>query len=98
MMQARLYVKHIKTETDMTDSELQELATDILAGKTLPFGPHGVYDSADWIDGAEQAHEGELTDLRIMVAKERAWGRFTSSHLASRNDWTFEEYYERMAA
>jgi len=82
----------------MTDSELQELATDILAGKTLPFGQYGVYDSADWIDGAEQAREGELTDLRIMVAKERAWDRFTSSRVASRNDWTFEEYCERMAA
>jgi len=82
----------------MTDSELQELASEILAGKTLPFGQYGVYDSADWIDGADQAREGDLTDLRHMVSKEATWDCFTSSRAASRNDWTFDEYCERIAA
>ena len=34
--------------------DLTELARDILNGDTLPFGQHGVYDSADWIDAAQQ--------------------------------------------
>ena len=83
----------------MTD--LTELARDILNGDTLPFGQHGVYDSADWIDAAQQALdpvEQDFTDIRAMVAKEGAWDSFTASRVAARNDWTFEEYCERMAA
>jgi len=57
----------------MTD--LTELARDILNGDTLPFGQHGVYDSADWIDAAQQALDPvdqDFTDIRAMVAKEEA--------------------------
>ena len=83
----------------MTD--LTELARDILNGDTLPYGPNGVYDSADWIDAAQQALdpiEQDYTDIRAMVAKEEAWERFSTSRVAHRNDWTFDEYCERMAA
>ena len=83
----------------MTD--LTELARDILNGDTLPYGPNGVYDSADWIDAAQQALdpvEQDYTDIRAMVAKEEAWERFATSRVAHRNDWTFDEYCERMAA
>ena len=82
----------------MTD--LKQLARAILNGDTLPYGPHGVYDSADWIDGAQQALdpvEQDFTDLRVMVAKEEAWDSFTASRVAARNDWTFDEYCEVMA-
>ena len=55
--------------------DLTELARDILNGDTLPFGEHGVYDSADWIDAAQQALDPvdqDFTDIRAMVAKEEA--------------------------
>lgn len=83
----------------MTD--LTELARDILNGDTLPYGPNGVYDSADWIDAAQQALdpiEQDYTDIRAMVAKEDAAMHYATSRVAERNDWTFEEYCERMAA
>jgi len=83
----------------MTD--LTELARDILNGDTLPFGQHGVYDSADWIDAAQQALdpiEQDFTDIRAMVEKEEAAEAYSTSRVAHRNDWTFEEYCERMAA
>ena len=83
----------------MTD--LTELAQSILNGDTLPFGEHGVYDSADWIDAAHQALdpiEQDFADLRIMVAKEEAADAYSTSRVAHRNDWTFEEYCERMGA
>jgi hypothetical protein len=81
--------------------ELLEIATEIMQGKTLPFGSCGVYDSADWIDAAQQALdpiEQDWTDMRAMVAKERVWEGFAHSRVAARNDWCFEEYCERMAA
>jgi hypothetical protein len=81
--------------------ELLEIATEIMEGKTLPFGSCGVYDSADWIDAAQQALDPidqDWTDMRAMVAKERAWECFATSRVAHANDWTFDEYCERMAA
>jgi len=81
--------------------DLTELASDILNGDTLPFGQHGVYDSADWIDAAQQALdpvEQDFTDIRVMVEKEEAAEAYGTSRVAHRNDWTFEEYCERMAA
>jgi len=81
--------------------DLTELARDILNGDTLPFGQHGVYDSADWIDAAQQALdpvEQDYTDIRAMVEKEEAAEAYSTSRVAHRNDWTFEEYCERMAA
>ena len=83
----------------MTD--LTELAQSILNGDALPYGEHGVYDSADWIDAAQQALDPidqDFTDLRIMVAKEEAADAYSTSRVAHRNDWSFEEYCERMAA
>lgn len=83
----------------MTD--LTKLAQDILNGDTLPYGEHGVYDSADWIDAAQQALDPidqDFTDIRAMVAKEGLWANFTHNQTAARNDWMFEEYCERMGA
>lgn len=80
----------------MTD--LTELAQSILNGDTLPYGEHGVYDSADWIDAAQQALDPidqDFTDLRIMVAKEGAWERFSTVY---RGDLEFGMYCEGIAA
>lgn len=80
----------------MTD--LAKLATDILNGDTLPFGSYGVYDSADWIDAAQQAFdpiEQDFAALRAMVAKEGAWERFSTVY---RGDLEFGMYCERIVA
>lgn len=64
----------------MTD--LTKLAQDILNGDTLPFGPHGKYDSADWIDAAHQALDPvdrDFTDLRAMAECDGAEWLFATS-------------------
>lgn len=61
---------------------LTKLATDILAGDTLPFGSHGKYDSADWIDAAQQALdpvEQDFADLRAMAECDGAEWLFAAS-------------------
>lgn len=68
----------------MTD--LIKLAQDILNGDTLPFGSHGVYDSADWIDAAQQALdpvEQDFADLRAMAECDGAEWLFASVDMAA---------------
>lgn len=62
---------------------LRELAADILAGDTQPFGYCSrKYTAADWIDAAEQALdpiEQDFADLRAMAEYEDADWLFAAS-------------------
>lgn len=74
---------------------LRELAADILAGDTQPFGYCSrKYTAADWIDAAEQALdpiEQDFADLRAMAEYEDIDWLYSP-------DWSPALAYDRIAA